>query len=59
MHLKWIFLLDVENRLVDAEGKGEGGGTDWESGLSRCKRLPVELAMRSCGTALGTIPRPL
>ena len=42
MHLKWIFLLDVENRLVDAEGKGEGGGTDWESGLSRCKRLPVE-----------------
>ena len=33
-------LADIENRLVVA--KGEGGGKDWEFGISRCKLLYIE-----------------
>ena len=35
-------LMDLENRLVVAkEGRG-GSGMDWESGVNRCKLLPLE-----------------
>ena len=27
---------DIENRLVVAKGEGDGGGLDWEFGISRC-----------------------
>ena len=30
-------LTGIENRLVVAKGEGEGGGMDWEFGISRCK----------------------
>ena len=34
-------IMDLENRLVFAKGEGEGVG--WtNSGVSRCKRLPLE-----------------
>ena len=33
-------IMDLENRLVVA--KGEGVGMDWESGVNRCKLLPLE-----------------
>ena len=32
----------IENRLVVAKGEGDGGGKDWEFGISRCKLLYVE-----------------
>ena len=32
-------LTDIENRLVVAKGEGDGGGKDWEFGISRCKLL--------------------
>ena len=38
-------LKDMENRLVVAKREGEGGGgsgMDWESGVNRCKQLPLE-----------------
>ena len=38
--------MDMENRLVVAKGKGEGGeggsGMDWKFGVNRCKLLPLE-----------------
>ena len=34
-------IMDLENRLVIAKGKGEGG-VDWELGVIRCKLLPLE-----------------
>ena len=30
---------DLENRLAVANREGNGRGTDWESGVSRCKLL--------------------
>ena len=35
-------IMDSENRLVVAKEEGEGVGWDWQSGVSRCKLLPVE-----------------
>ena len=35
-------LTDIENGLVVAKGKGDGGGLDWEFGISRCKLLCIE-----------------
>ena len=35
-------LMDLENRLVVAKAEGVGSGMDWESGISRCKLLPLE-----------------
>ena len=32
----------MENRLVVAEGKGKGSGTDWELGAGRHKLLCLE-----------------
>ena len=40
---KWTYLwnrnrlTDIENRLVVAKEEGDGGGMDWEFGVSRCK----------------------
>ena len=37
--------MDLEDRLVVAKGEGEvgeGSGMDWESGVNRCKLLPLE-----------------
>ena len=34
-------LTDTENRLLVANGAGDGGGNNWESGISRCKLLYV------------------
>jgi len=31
-------IMDLENRLVVAKG----GGGDWDSGVNRCKLLPLE-----------------
>ena len=45
---KWTYLwkrnkpTDIENRLVIAEGEGNGEGKDWEFGMSRCKLLYIE-----------------
>ena len=33
--------MDLENGLVVAKDRG-GGRMDWESGLNRCKFLPLE-----------------
>ena len=37
-------IMDLENRLVVAGGGGERGGSgmDWESGVNKCKLLPLE-----------------
>ena len=35
-------VMDLENRLMVAWGKGEGGGKDWESGVNGCKLLLME-----------------
>ena len=35
-------LIGLENRLVVAKGEGGGSGMDWESGVNRCKLLPLE-----------------
>ena len=35
-------LMDLENRLVLAKGGGGGSGMAWESGVNRCKLLPLE-----------------
>ena len=35
-------LMDLENRLMVAKGEGEGNGMNWESGVNRCKLLPLE-----------------
>ena len=32
---------DIENRTVVARGRGDGGGTDWEFGNSRCKLVYI------------------
>ena len=32
---------DRENRLVVAKGEGDGGGKDWEFGISRCKLVYI------------------
>ena len=37
-----IDLTCRENRLVVAKGEGDGGGMDWECGISRCKLLYIE-----------------
>ena len=34
-------LMDLENRLVVAEGGGGGSGMDWESGMQTIHILPV------------------
>ena len=34
--------MDIENRLVVAKGKGEGGRMDWEFGVSRYKLLDLK-----------------
>ena len=34
--------MDIENRLVVAEGVGPGGGMEWEGGVSRYKLLYIE-----------------
>ena len=34
-------LTDIENILVVAKGEGNGGGKDWEVGISRCKLLYI------------------
>ena len=48
-------LMDLENRLMVAKGEGEGNGMNWESGVNRCRLLPLEgLAVRFCCVALGT-----
>ena len=41
MCLKLMF-TDTENRLVIAKGEGDGGGMEWEDGVSRCKLLYME-----------------
>ena len=33
-------IMDLENRLVVAEG--EGVGWDWELGVNKCRLLPLE-----------------
>ena len=44
---KWPYLQNrnrltgIENRLVVAKGEGEGGGVDWEFGISRGKLLHI------------------
>ena len=35
-------LMDMENRLMVVKGEGKGVGMDWESGVNRCKLLPLE-----------------
>ena len=35
-------LRDLENRLVVAKGERRQSGMDWESGIKRCKLLPLE-----------------
>ena len=32
----------IENKLVLAKGESGGSGTDWESGVSKCKLLHLE-----------------
>ena len=34
-------VTDIENRLVVAKGKWDGGGMDWEFGTNRCKLLSI------------------
>ena len=34
--------MDIENRLVVAQGEGIGGRMEWEVGISRCKFLYME-----------------
>ena len=34
--------MDLENRLLVLKGGGEGRVVDWESGVHRCKLLPLE-----------------
>ena len=51
--------MDLENRLVVAKGE-VGSGMDWESGVHRCKLLPLEQeAMRPCCRAQGALSDPL
>ena len=33
--------MDLKNKRVVANGEG-GSGVDWESGVNRCKLLPLE-----------------
>ena len=45
-------IMDLENRLVVA--KGRGSGMDWELGVNRCRLLPLEwisneILLRSTG----------
>ena len=35
-------LTDTERRLVVARGEADGGGMDWELGVSRCKLLYMD-----------------
>jgi len=35
-------LMDLKNRLVVDKGERGGSGVDWESGVNRCKLLPME-----------------
>jgi len=35
-------ITDLENRLVVAQGKGEGSGSDRELGVNGCKLLLME-----------------
>ena len=35
-------LMDLENRLVVAQGGARWTGVDWELGVNRCKLLPLE-----------------
>ena len=36
-------IMDLENRLAVAKGRGGGGsGMDWEFGVHRCRLLPLE-----------------
>ena len=35
-------VTDIENRLVVARGRWDGGEMDWEFGISRCKLLYAE-----------------
>ena len=35
-------LMDLENILAVCQGEGGGSGMDWESGVNRCKLLPLE-----------------
>ena len=46
-------IVDLENRLVAAQGGGEGGSErDWEPGVNRCKLLLLDgFTMRSCYVA--------
>ena len=49
-------IMDLENRLVDAKGEGEGVGWMGCSGLIDAEScLWNGLAMRSCCVALGTM----
>ena len=34
--------MDIEDRLVVAEGAGAGGGREWEVAVIRCKLLYTE-----------------
>ena len=33
---------DIENKLMVTKGEGDGGGINWEFGISRCKLLYLE-----------------
>ena len=33
--------MDIENRLVVTKGEGDGGGMEWEFGVSRCQLLYI------------------
>ena len=35
-------IIDLENRLVAAQGEERGSGRDWELGVNRCKLLFME-----------------
>ena len=51
-------LMDLENRLVVAEGEGKGEGVGWTGNLGLIDAnycLWNGLAMRSCWVALGTM----
>ena len=34
--------MDLENRLGGCQGGRGGSGMDWESGVNRCRLLPLE-----------------
>ena len=34
--------IDIENRHVVTKGDGDGGGMEWEFGVSRCQLLYIE-----------------